>query len=48
MNSKPIKITGVKGLNDDLAAPTINGFCTSCHDTPGGGNHSIPTPLDIE
>jgi cytochrome c peroxidase len=46
-NSKPINITGVKGLNDDLRVPTLRGTCTTCHDTPGAGNHSIPAPLDI-
>jgi len=46
-NSRPIHITGVKGLNDDLSAPAIDGTCTTCHDTPASGNHSIPTPLDI-
>ena len=46
-NSRPISITGVKGLNDDLGAPTIAGTCTTCHDTPAAGNHSVPTPLDI-
>ena len=46
-NSKPIRITGVKGLNDDLNVPVLQGTCTSCHDTPHAGNHSIPAPLDI-
>lgn len=46
-NTKPITITGVKGLNDDLAVPVLNGTCTTCHDTPNAGNHSIPAPLDI-
>jgi hypothetical protein len=46
-NSKPIIITGVKGLNDDLSVPVLNGTCTTCHDTPSAGNHSIPAPLDI-
>jgi len=46
-NGKPITITGVKGLNDDLGIPALQGTCTTCHDTPGGGNHSIPAPLDI-
>ena len=46
-NTKPITITGVKGINDDLHAPIFNGTCTTCHDTPGAGNHSIPAPLDI-
>jgi hypothetical protein len=46
-NSKPIQITGVKGLNDDLSVPMLQGTCTTCHDTPSSGNHSIPAPLDI-
>ena len=46
-NSRPIRITGVKGLNDDLSAPVIDGTCTTCHDTPASSNHSIPAPLDI-
>ncbi len=46
-NSKPINITGVKGLNDDLGVPAIAGTCTTCHDAPGAGNHSTPAPLDI-
>ena len=25
----------------------LQGTCTTCHDTPGAGNHSIPAPLDI-
>ena len=46
-NSKPIAITGVKGLNDDLRVPTIAGTCGTCHDTPNVGDHSLPAPLDI-
>ena len=46
-NSKPIVITGVKGLNDDLGIRSLQGTCTTCHDTPNAGNHSIPAPLDI-
>ena len=46
-NSKVILITGVKGLNDDLGIPELKGTCTTCHDTPSSGNHSIPAPLDI-
>jgi hypothetical protein len=49
-NTAPLKITGVRGLNDnpDLGYPKeIDGTCTSCHDTPGVGNHSLPLPLDI-
>lgn len=46
-NTKPITITGVKGLNDDLGVAVLPGTCTTCHDTPEAGNHSIPAPLDI-
>jgi mono/diheme cytochrome c family protein len=46
-NRKPITITGVKGLNDDFNVPVLQGTCTTCHDSPGAGNHSVPAPLDI-
>ena len=46
-NEKPIAITGVKGLNDALHQPTIMGTCTTCHDAPNAGDHSVPLPLDI-
>ena len=40
-------ITGVGGLNDALGVPTIQGTCTTCHDTPNIGNHSVALPIDI-
>jgi hypothetical protein len=54
-NSTPINITGVAGINDDVAAgglvaggiPTLTGTCGTCHDTPNVGDHSFPTPLNI-
>jgi cytochrome c peroxidase len=54
-NSKPINITGVAGINDDVSAggfvsggiASLQGTCGTCHDTPNVGNHSFPTPLDI-
>jgi cytochrome c peroxidase len=46
-NGKPIQIRGVKGLNDDLGVEEIAGTCTTCHDAPNAGDHSIPMPLDI-
>ena len=46
-NNKPIRITGVSGLNDDLGVPALEGTCTTCHNTPNAGNHSVPLPLDI-
>lgn len=46
-NSKPINITGVAGLNDDLNLPSIPGTCGTCHDSPEVGNHSVSAPLNI-
>jgi len=46
-NTRLINITDVKGLNDDLKLKVIPGTCTTCHDTPNAGNHSVPAPLDI-
>jgi cytochrome c peroxidase len=46
-NTKRINIAGVKGLNDSLGIAVIPGTCTSCHDTPNVGNHSVPLAIDI-
>lgn len=54
-NTKPITITGVAGINDDISEgglvaggiPSLTGTCGTCHDTPNVGNHSFPTPLNI-
>jgi cytochrome c peroxidase len=46
-NSKPINITGVAGLNDDLNLASIPGTCGTCHDALNAGNHSVSAPLDI-
>jgi cytochrome c peroxidase len=46
-NTKPIRITNVRGLNDDLNMGVIAGTCTTCHNAPNAGNHSVPMALDI-
>ncbi len=49
-NTKPITISGVKGLNDNpyFGSPTsFFGSCTTCHNTPQTGNHSLAIALDI-
>ena len=46
-NNHPIRIAGVGGLNDKLGIATINGTCTTCHDAPNVGDHSVALPLDI-
>jgi cytochrome c peroxidase len=46
-NTKPIAIVGVAGLNDTLHNPLIHGTCTTCHDAPNAGDHSVALPLNI-
>jgi cytochrome c peroxidase len=46
-NDRPIDINGVSGLNDDLHLDSIPGTCTTCHDAPHAGDHSVPAPLRI-
>ncbi len=46
-NTRPITITGVSGLNDELGMSVIHGSCSTCHDSPNAGSHSIPAPLNI-
>ena len=46
-NEKPVTITGVAGLNDAPDRATVNGFCTTCHDTPNVGNHSVRLAINI-
>ena len=45
--STRINITGVNGLNDALGIATIRGSCTTCHDAPNVGDHSVALPIDI-
>ncbi|HKW25266.1 MAG TPA: hypothetical protein VJN48_05745 [Terriglobales bacterium] len=46
-NTYPIAIRGVGGLNDALGEDTIQGTCTTCHDSPNVGHHSFSVPLNI-
>ncbi len=56
-NSRALTVTNVRGLNDNAALAkalgvslpiaSFPGTCTTCHDTPNVGNHSLPLPLDI-
>jgi hypothetical protein len=45
--TKPIRITGVAGLNDAMGKSVVNGFCTTCHNNPDVGNHSRPRFFNI-
>lgn len=46
-NNLVIPIKNVPGINDDLNVAVFNGHCTTCHDTPHAGDHSVPAPLNI-
>jgi hypothetical protein len=51
-NSRPFTISDVGGLNVDSPfnpplPASFQGTCTTCHDTPNSGNHSIVAPLNI-
>lgn len=49
-NTKSINIFGVSGINDEevFGKPSIVvGTCTTCHNTPNAGNHSVVAPLNI-
>jgi hypothetical protein len=49
-NTAPLTISAVRGLNDSAALgnpASFKGTCTSCHDSPNVGDHSLPLPLDI-
>jgi cytochrome c peroxidase len=49
-NTAPVTITAVRGLNDNAALgnpASFQGTCTTCHDAPNVGDHSLPLPLDI-
>ena len=40
----------MSGINDEAAfgkPSTLMGTCTSCHNTPNGGDHSVVAPLNI-
>jgi len=49
-NTAPLNITNVSGLNSNNTAlgnpNAIPGTCSTCHDTPSIGNHSMPLPMD--
>ena len=46
-NTKLIRISGVRGVNDALGVGTLNGSCTTCHTHPNVGNHTDVLPLDL-
>ena len=52
-NTRPVVIAGVAGLNNQtfpngVTVPDpFTGTCTTCHDAPNAGNHSVKAPLDL-
>jgi hypothetical protein len=46
-NARAINISGVRGVNDVLGIQNLSGFCTTCHDAPNAGDHSVGLPLDL-
>ena len=49
-NTKRIVIAGVSGINDEPAfglPASVDGTCTTCHDSPNAGDHSVPAPLNL-
>jgi hypothetical protein len=49
-NARTFAISGVNGINDNPAfgSPAqLTVTCTSCHDTPAAGNHSVSLALNI-
>ena len=52
-NTRPITLSGVPGLNgqtfsNGVTLPeSFGGTCTTCHDSPNAGNHSVKAPLNI-
>ena len=43
------RAVSIRVLDDDAhsVAPVVVGKCTTCHDTPHAGDHSVPAPLNI-
>jgi hypothetical protein len=49
-NTRQFNITGVGGINDNPAfgsPASIAGTCSTCHNSPNAGDHSVSAPLDI-
>jgi len=49
-NTRPITISGVSGLNDEPELGNlgvINGTCSTCHESPNAGSHSVARFLNI-
>ncbi|MES3020945.1 MAG: cytochrome C [Pseudomonadota bacterium] len=45
-NTRPMNIVGVAGFSDTLRQPLQRGTCTSCHNAPNAGSHSVARQFD--
>jgi len=49
-NSRTLEIFGVSGINDDAAfgkPEVMIGTCSTCHDAPNAGSHSVVSSFDL-
>ena len=46
-NNVPFTISGVNGLNDVLGQQTVTGTCSTCHNSPNVGGHSVVRMFDV-
>jgi hypothetical protein len=46
-NTRSIRISGVRGVNDVLGVDPLVGNCGTCHSAPNVGDHSVSLPLDL-
>lgn len=46
-NSKQFQISGVGGFNNVMGQDPVTGTCSSCHNTPNVGGHSVIRMMDI-
>jgi len=46
-NNASFQISGVNGLNDVLGQATVTGTCSTCHNAPNVGGHSVVRMFDV-
>ncbi|HSS37888.1 MAG TPA: hypothetical protein VLT58_03890, partial [Polyangia bacterium] len=46
-NNVPFTISGVNGLNDVLQQDPVTGTCSTCHNSPNVGGHSVVRMFDV-
>jgi len=46
-NTRQFTVRNVRGVNDALGVRELPATCTTCHDSPNVGDHSVPLPLDL-